>query len=203
MTPKILLASGSQYRRELLSRLGLPFEVRSPDIDESPLADESFIETAMRLAKEKALAVARQEPRAIVIGSDQVACCGPIRLDKPGNADTALAQLQAQRGKTSEFHTALCVIAQGGEVVLSDLVTTRVRFRDASELTDERLKRYIAIEQPFDCAGAAKSEGLGISLMASFNGEDPTALVGLPLIALTRLLQKIGVDPLTPLPMAG
>jgi septum formation protein len=203
MTPKIFLASGSRYRRELLSRLGLPFEVRSPDIDESPLADERFIETATRLAKQKAVAIARQEPSAIVIGSDQVACCGPIRLDKPGNADTALAQLQTQRGKTSEFHTAICVVAQAGNVVFSDLVTTRVRFRAADELTDERLRRYIEREQPFDCAGAAKSEGLGITLMASFDGDDPTALIGLPLIALTRLLQQVGVDPLAPPPMAG
>jgi septum formation protein len=197
MTPTILLASGSRYRRELLSRLGLPFAVRSPDIDESPLANEGFIETATRLAKEKALAISRDAPNAIVIGSDQVACCGGLRLDKPGNAVNALAQLQAQRGKTSEFHTAICVVADGGNVVLGDLVTTRVRFRAADELTDERLKRYIEREQPFDCAGAAKSEGLGITLMASFEGDDPTALIGLPLIALTRLLQQVGVDPIT------
>jgi septum formation protein len=198
MTPTIFLASGSPYRKALLARLGLPFETRSPDIDESPLPGERFVETAIRLAKEKARVISVHEPNAIVIGSDQVACCGPHRLDKPGNAQTALAQLQLQRGKTSEFHTALCVMTNGGQRVLTDLVTIGVRFRNADELTDARLTRYIELEQPLDCAGAAKSEGLGITLMESFSGNDPTALVGLPLISLSRMLRELGVDPLGP-----
>jgi septum formation protein len=198
MTKRLLLASSSQYRAELLARLGLAFDTASPNIDETPLPGESFVETAIRLAKEKALVIAQQAPDAIVIGSDQVACCGDHRLDKPGNADNALAQLQLQRGRESHFHTAMCVAADGGKTLLADLVTTRVHFRDAQELTDARLKRYIALEQPFDCAGAAKSEGLGISLIASLDGEDPTALVGLPLIRLTKRLQSLGLDPLQP-----
>lgn len=198
MTPRIILASSSPYRKALLSRLGLPFESESPDIDETPLAGERFVDTAMRLAKEKAYVISVQAPNAIVIGSDQVACCGDYRLDKPGNAAIALKQLQRQRGNVSEFHTAMCVMTNGGAKSFSDLVTIRVKFRNAEELTDARLKRYIELEQPFDCAGSAKSEGLGITLMESFTGTDPTALVGLPLITLSARLCELGVDPLTP-----
>lgn len=196
MTTRIILASSSPYRKALLSRLGLPFETLSPDIDESPLPGEGFVDTAIRLAKEKARVISVNAPEAIVIGSDQVACCGDYRLDKPGNAATALEQLQRQRGNVSEFHTAMCVMAEGGKKSFSDVVTIRVKFRSAQELSDAHLKRYIALEQPFDCAGSAKSEGLGITLMESFTGSDPTALVGLPLITLSARLRQLGVDPL-------
>lgn len=192
----IILASSSVYRKELLSRLGLAFECRSPDIDESPHPGESFSNTAMRLAKEKALIIARAHPSAVVIGSDQVAFCGEIRLDKPGFADHALAQLMLQRGRQSEFHTAVCVAWNGGSQTASALAVTRVQYRSPQALTEQRLRAYIEIEKPFDCAGGAKSEGLGIALMESVECDDPTALIGLPLIALTRLLQTAGIDPL-------
>jgi septum formation protein len=195
-TPVLILASTSRYRRELLGRLGLPFQVESPGVDESALEFELPAATALRLAQEKAFAVACRFPDAVVIGSDQVACCGGERLDKPLTAERALEQLRLQRGRVSEFHTALCVMRNAGQVFHSEIVTTRVRFRSATELTDQRLRRYIQIEQPFDCAGAAKSEGLGISLIESIEGPDPAALVGLPLIALTRLLRLSGIDPL-------
>jgi septum formation protein len=125
-----------------------------------------------------------------------VACLGDLRLDKPGNAEQALLQLQMQRGKTCEFHTSVCVASQGGFSLETETVTTSVRFRDASELTDERLARYIEIEQPLDCAGSAKSEGLGISLIEAIETSDTTALIGLPMIALCSLLRNAGVDPL-------
>jgi septum formation protein len=194
--PRIILASSSIYRRELLARLGLEFEVQSPNIDETPLEGESPVATSLRLAKAKALIIAKQNPLAVVIGSDQVACLGEARLDKPGSAEQALAQLQMQRGKTCEFHTSVCVASQGGISLEAETVTTRVRFRQADELTDERLIRYIEIEKPLDCAGSAKSEGLGISLIEAIETSDTTALVGLPMIALCNLLRNVGVDPL-------
>lgn len=201
MPASLILASSSVYRKALLSRLGLGFDVQRPDVDETPHRGESFIDTAMRLAREKALWVAQRHPTAIVIGSDQVAACAGQRLDKPGNAENALAQLQLQRGHVSEFHTAVCVAGDGGRRIEETLVTTHVRFRGIDSLSDELLRTYIAIEKPFDCAGAAKSEGLGIALIASIQGPDPTALVGLPLIALTDLLARFGVTPLVrPLP---
>lgn len=193
----LILASGSVYRKELLARLGLVFDCRTPDIDESALPGESFRDTAVRLAKEKAVVIARAFPHAVVIGSDQVAVCEDQRLDKPGHAQAALSQLMLQRGKQSEFHTAVCVAWSGGTQTAGELVTTRVTFKSAQELSDERLRAYVAIEKPFDCAGSAKSEGLGIALIESFEGPDPTALIGLPLIALTRLLGRAGIDPLT------
>ncbi|MEY3356670.1 MAG: septum formation protein Maf [Pseudomonadota bacterium] len=196
---RLILASSSVYRRELLSRFGLTFESQSPNIDESARANESPRDTALRLAKEKAVVVARDNPLAVVIGSDQVACIGERRLEKPGNAQRALEQLLLQRGQVCDFHTAVSVATHAGAQVISDLVTTHVRFRSADELTEARLNRYIEIEQPFDCAGAAKSEALGITLIESLEGPDPTALIGLPLIALSRLLRDIGFDPLQPL----
>jgi len=200
---RLILASSSVYRRELLSRFGLPFESQAPAINESPRTHESPRDTALRLAKEKAVVVARDNPLAVVIGSDQVACIGNQRLEKPGNAQRALEQLLMQRGEVCDFHTAVSVATHAGAQVISDLVTTSVRFRNAEELTETRLKRYIEIEQPFDCAGAAKSEALGITLIESLDGPDPTALIGLPLIALSRLLREIGVDPLRPLSISG
>lgn len=196
MSSPLILASSSAYRKALLSRLGLGFDVVRPDVDETPRAGESFVDTAMRLAREKAVWVAQRQPAAVVIGSDQVAACAGQRLDKPGNADNALAQLQLQRGHVSEFHTAVCVASDAGRCIEEALVTTHVRFKGEDSISDEMLKAYIALEKPFDCAGAAKSEGLGIVLISSIQGPDPTALVGLPLIALTGLLAKFGVTPL-------
>lgn len=201
MPAPLILASSSVYRRELLSRLGLGFDVQRPDVDETPRSGESFTDTAMRLAREKAVWVAQRHPAAIVIGSDQVAACAGQRLDKPGNAENALAQLKLQRGHVSEFHTAVCVASDSGRRTEEVLVTTHVRFKGEDNISDEMLKTYIALEKPFDCAGAAKSEGLGIVLISSIQGPDPTALVGLPLIALTDLLARFGLTPLVePLP---
>jgi septum formation protein len=194
---ELILASGSPYRRELLARLGLPFSVRSPDIDEAPRPGESFVQTAQRLACEKAIAIAKQFAHAVVIGSDQVAQCQGVRLDKPGNAENALRQLLLQRGNTSEFHTAVCVASEGGKKTDQALVTTRVTFLGEDELSEETLRRYVEIEKPFDCAGGAKSEGLGIALIKSIEGPDPTALVGLPLIALVRMLKGAGIAVIT------
>ena len=190
----LILASTSTYRQMLLGRLGLPFTVESPGVDESTLEFEAPAATALRLAQEKAFAVAMKFPDAVVIGSDQVACCANERLDKPGTKERALEQLKLQRGRISEFHTAVCVMRNGGNEYHAELVTTRVKFRPAKELTDAQLRMYIEKEMPLDCAGAAKSEGLGISLIESMDGPDPTALIGLPLIALTRLLKKMQID---------
>jgi septum formation protein len=192
--PELILASSSPYRRELLARLGLEFSVRSPHVDETAWAGEEFAQTARRLAREKAIAIAKQFPHAVVIGSDQVAQCEGIRLDKPGTAQKALEQLLLQRGKSSEFYTAVCVAREGGIETSQALVTTRVTFLDEAAISDKALQAYIDIEKPFDCAGAAKSEGLGIALIQSIEGPDPTALIGLPLIALVRLLRGAGVS---------
>lgn len=197
MPNTLILASGSPYRRELLARLGLPFSVCLPNVDETARPHEDFEQTAKRLACEKALAIARQFPDAVVIGSDQVAQCEGVRLDKPGNADNALKQLLLQRGKTSEFYTAVCVASDGGKKNAVELVTTRVKFLDANDLPEQTLRTYIETEKPLDCAGGAKSEGLGIALIQSIEGPDPTALVGLPLIAVTRLLRDAGVSVIT------
>ncbi len=195
-TRKIILASSSPYRRALLGRLSLPFECISPDIDETPIDHETPRACAIRLAQEKAAVIARQFPNAIVIGSDQVASCDGQRLEKPGTKARAFEQLRLQRGRRSEFHTAVCVMTDGGKKVASDVVVITVVFRNQQSLSDAHLRRYIDLEMPLDCAGAAKSEGLGIALMESLTGPDPTALIGLPMIALTRLLREIGVDPL-------
>jgi septum formation protein len=197
MHAQLILASTSPYRRELLARLRLRFEVHAPQVDEAPYAGESFLQTAVRLAREKAVAIAQSHPNAIVIGADQVASCEAQRLDKPGTPERALKQLQLQRGKTSEFITAVCVAANAGQMVREASVLTRVRFRSAAALPDGLLRRYIALENPLDCAGAAKSEGLGIALIQSIEGPDPTALVGLPLIALTDLLKSFELSVLS------
>ncbi|MEY3669732.1 MAG: hypothetical protein RL258_1127 [Pseudomonadota bacterium] len=198
----LILASTSRYRQLLLSRLGLSFSVQAPGVDEAARAEESAQALAERLAKEKCLAVARQHANAVVIGSDQVAVCDGRILGKPGTAEKALAQLLWQAGKTTDFHTAICLgrlDSQGAPQTRVRTVTTRVVWRTKEELTTERLRQYIAHENPVDCAGAAKSEGLGISLIQAFEGPDPTALVGLPLIALTEMLSAWGLDPLLPL----
>ncbi len=199
-TRPIILASSSPYRRALLGRLGLPFECISPDVDETPLAQETPEASARRLAIAKASVIAKQFPNAVVIGSDQVASCDGRRLEKPITKERAFEQLLLQRGRESTFHTAVCVMTDGGKTVESELVVVKVVFRSADSLTDEQIRRYIDLESPLDCAGSAKSEGLGVALMESLTGPDPAALVGLPMIALTRRLRELGIDPLAPNP---
>lgn len=192
---QLVLASTSRYRRDLLSRLSLPFDAVPPDVDETPHPGEAPDGTASRLARAKAQVVARARPSAIVIGSDQVAEFDGLRLDKPGTRDRAIAQLEVVSGRTVEFRTAVCVATDGGARLAEALVPTRVTFRTFDRATAQR---YVDIEQPFDCAGSAKAEGLGIALIASIVGDDPTALIGLPLIATVGLLRQFGVDPLAP-----
>lgn len=191
----LILASTSRYRAALLARLGVQFEVAAPGVEEAAQDGEPADSMAKRLAREKALAVSARFPDAVVIGSDQVAICAARRLGKPGTAEAALAQLQHQRGQITEFFTAVC-FARGPEVLWEDTVTTRVRWREASELTDAVLARYVEIEEPLDCAGAAKSEGLGLALVAGIDSDDPTALIGLPLISCQSALTRLGLSPL-------
>jgi septum formation protein len=189
--PKILLASTSPYRRDLLARLRVPFEVRSPGVDETALPGEAPRVLARRLAQAKAMAVAQAEPDAIVIGSDQVADVDGEALSKPGGFAAALGQLQRLQGRTVVFHTALAVARDGGRWCRVDSVPTEVRFR---RLPDAALERYLHIDTPFDCAGAAKIESLGIALVQSVRSDDPTALIGLPLIAVVDALTACGVE---------
>ena len=185
--PSLILASTSVYRRQLLERLRIPFEVISPQVDETPLTGESTVDLALRLAQAKAAAVPKEPPHAWVIGSDQVADLCGAAIGKPGNFERAMAQLQLMGGQTVTFHTALCLMKGDIETTLS--VPTEVRFR---KLSDDILESYLLAEEPYDCAGSAKSEGLGISLLESIKSDDPTALIGLPLIALTGLLRDAG-----------
>jgi septum formation protein len=185
--PPLILASTSRYRRELLQRLRIPFEVISPNVDETPLTGESTLDLALRLANAKAAAVAKEHPHAWVIGSDQVADLHGAAIGKPGNFERALAQLQLMRGQAVTFHTALCLMKGAQQTTLN--APTEVTFR---KLSDEILENYLLAEEPYDCAGSAKSEGLGISLLESIKSDDPTALIGLPLIALTGLLRDAG-----------
>lgn len=187
---KLVLASTSAYRRELLQRFGLPFEVARPDIDESPLPGEHPRSTAERLAIEKARAVAGKFADALIIGSDQVAAMGDIRFGKPGTVERAAAQLKQMSGQTVIFHTALALLNTTTGEAQIDVVPTEVRFRT---LGDDEIVRYVEKERPLDCAGSAKSEGLGITLLDALSGDDPNALVGLPLIALARMLRHEGV----------
>ncbi|TWI62494.1 septum formation protein [Pseudoduganella lurida] len=188
--PPLVLASSSAYRRELLERLRLPFSVDVPDIDETPLAGETPSATALRLARGKAAAVAARHPGSLVIGSDQVATLDDEQIGKPGTHAAALAQLQKMRGREVIFHTALCLWdSRDGSSQLED-IATRVTFRD---LPDAELDAYLRIEQPYDCAGSAKNEGLGIAILERIEAADPTALTGLPLIALTGMLRAAGV----------
>jgi septum formation protein len=175
------------YRRELLERLHISFEVISPKVDETPLTGESTLDLALRLAQAKAAAVAKQNPHAWVIGSDQVADLYGAAIGKPGNFERAMAQLQLMRGQTVTFHTALCLMQGTVQTTLS--IPTEVTFR---KLSDDVLENYLLTEEPYDCAGSAKSEGLGITLLEAIKSDDPTALIGLPLIALTGLLRDAG-----------
>jgi septum formation protein len=190
-SPQIILASTSNYRRELLARLGLPFEVASPGVDEIPLPHEAPQDTARRLAEAKARAVAARFPKAIVIGSDQVAVLEGTTLGKPGNHANAVLQLKAIRAKEVVFHTALCLCNAASGQTETRVVPYCVRFRDYS---DTQIEHYLLREHPYDCAGSARCEGLGIALIAEMRGDDPNALIGLPLIALTEMLAAQGVS---------
>lgn len=190
-TVQIVLASTSKYRRELLARLDLQFEVAPPHVDETALPNEAPQDTARRLAEAKARAVAARYPQAIVIGSDQVAVLEGMPLGKPGNHATALRQLKAMRGKEVVFHTALCLCNAASGQAQTRIVPFYVRFR---EYSDAQIEHYLQREQPYDCAGSARCEGLGIALIAEMRGNDPNALIGLPLIALTEMLAEQGVS---------
>jgi septum formation protein len=186
----VILGSTSVYRRELLSRLRIPFEVQAPDVDEAALSGESPLQLAQRLALAKAHAVAQKFPDAVVIGSDQVADLDGLALGKPGNFDRATVQLRQMRGKTVVFQTAIAVVCHATGFVAQDCASVNVVFRD---LSDAEISAYLLAETPYDCAGSAKSEGLGIALLSSIDSDDPTALVGLPLIRTCNMLRAAGV----------
>ncbi len=186
----LLLGSTSPYRRELLARLRLPFDTDAPRVDETPQPGEAPRALALRLALAKARDVAARHRQAIVIGSDQVADLAGRPLGKPGTHERAVAQLRAMRGQTVVFQTALAVVCAATGFEQTDLAAVEVRFRD---LTDDEIERYLRAEQPYDCAGSAKSEGLGIALLDAIHSDDPTALVGLPLIRTARLLRAAGL----------
>ncbi|MCX8565567.1 MAG: septum formation protein [Glomeribacter sp. 1016415] len=187
---RLILASSSPYRRALLDRLRIPFEIIAPALNEAPLPNETPAATALRLAQAKARKVALQAPDALIIGADQVALCEGRQLGKPGNHANALVQLQSMRGRMIEFHSALCVYDARRKTMQSADILTQVRLRD---LPDEELDAYLRIEQPYDVAGSAKAEGLGIALLESVQSHDPTALIGLPLIELTQMLRAAGL----------
>lgn len=188
--PSIVLASTSPYRRELLARLRLPFEVLAPAVNESALPGEAARETALRLAQAKARAVAPDCPAALIIGCDQVAVLDGVSLGKPGSYANAVAQLKAMRGRSVLFHTALTLFnARTGALQTAEVPTT-VRFR---HYDDAEIERYLEVERPYDCAGSARIEGLGIVLVESVHSLDPTALIGLPLMQLAAMLRNEGV----------
>ena len=190
-TPRALvLGSTSRYRRELLERFRLPFECAAPDVDETPQAGETPGALALRLALAKAQAVAAQFPNAVVIGSDQVADLNGQPLGKPLAHDKAVRQLRAMSGQTVQFHTAVAVVCLASGFVQSDTAVVRTVFRS---LNDAEIERYLRAEEPYDCAGSAKSEGLGITLLDAIESDDPTALIGLPLIRTARMLRAAGV----------
>lgn len=196
-TRPIVLGSTSAYRRELLTRLRLPFSVAAPDVDETPQPGEAPRDLACRLALAKAQAVAWQYPNAVVIGSDQVADLGGEPLGKPGSFARAQAQLRRMRGQRVVFQTAVAVVCQDSGFAQTELAAVHVRFRD---LSDAEIDNYLRAETPYDCAGSAKSEGLGIVLLDAIDSDDPTALIGLPLIRTARLLRQAGIDLLPPQP---
>ena len=189
--PSLVLASTSPFRRELLERLQLPFVTAAPEVDETALAGETPAATAERLAQEKAQAVAGRFPNALINGSDQVAHCAGKRYGKPGTRANAVAQLRAMRGQTVTFDTGLCLLDSASGLAQRCGVPTEVRFR---QLSEAEIERYLDRENALNCAGSAKSEGLGIALIESMRGDDPNALVGLPLIELSRMLRAEGVD---------
>jgi len=184
------LASGSRYRADLLGRLQLPFLIIKPDLDESALTNEAPAQTAMRLSIAKAEAIAQHHPGSLVIGSDQVADLSGASIGKPGTAAAARAQLHAMRGRTLVFHSGLALVNADTGAVQSRVVASSVTFRN---LTDDEIEHYLQRENALDCAGSAKSEGLGIALIAAIKSDDPTALIGLPLIALADMLRTEGL----------
>ena len=186
----LVLASTSPYRSELLKRLKIPFVIASPDIDETPLPEESARATSMRLSREKAAAVAAGYPDALIIGSDQVALLEGKQIGKPLTHDNAVKQLRTMRGKTTSFYTALTLLNTKSGNAQTEVAENQVTLRD---LDDAEIEAYLEKEQPYNCAGSAKSEGLGIALMSSMRGDDPNALIGLPLILLTKMLRNEGV----------
>jgi septum formation protein len=191
----LILASTSVYRRELLQRLRLPFEVQAPQVDETPLPDEAPSALAQRLALAKAQAVAAQHPQAVVIGSDQVADLDGQPLGKPGDHARAVAQLQRMSGRSVVFQTALAVVCRAIGHAQVELAAVHVRFR---VLGEAEIEHYLQADRPYDCAGSAKSESLGVALLDAIDSDDPTALVGLPLIRTCRMLRAAGIDPLLP-----
>lgn len=194
---ELVLASSSRYRAELLARLGLPFRTHPPEVDEGRRSNEDPDALVRRLARDKALAAAAQYPRALIIGSDQVAVCSGEVLGKPGSAERAVAQLARLSGQTVTFLTALCLHDAAAASAELAVVPTAVLFR---ALSAAEIEHYVARERPLDCAGAFKSEGLGIALFERLEGTDPSALIGLPLIELCRMLRRAGLDPLTAVP---
>ena len=192
-SPKLILGSSSRYRKELLQRVIPDFSTLSPDVDESPAPGEAPGELALRLARMKADTVAANEPGAVVIGSDQVAALGNRIFGKPGNQATALEQLSRCSGHAVAFYTAVCVISPTGNPLQTHTDITSVQFRN---LSSREITRYLELEQPWDCAGSFRSEGLGVALFESIKSEDPTALIGLPMIWLAGALRRAGLDPL-------
>ncbi|UCH17216.1 MAG: septum formation inhibitor Maf [Burkholderiales bacterium] len=200
MTPRpaLILASTSRYRRELLARLRVPFECVAPGVDESALAQETPARLASRLARAKAQAVASRRPDAVVIGADQVADLDGETIGKPGSHERAVAQLRRMSGHTVVFQTAVAVVQASRGFVAEVLVPVAVRFRSLDAAT---IETYLRAEQPYDCAGSAKSEGIGLALLEAVEADDPTALIGLPLIHTCRLLRGAGIDVLQPDPL--
>lgn len=200
MTPRpaLILASTSRYRRELLARLRVPFECVAPGVDESALAQETPARLASRLARAKAQAIASRRPDAVVIGADQVADLDGETIGKPGSHERAVAQLRRMSGHTVVFQTAVAVVQASRGFVAEVLVPVAVRFRSLDAAT---IETYLRAEQPYDCAGSAKSEGIGLALLEAVEADDPTALIGLPLIHTCRLLRGAGIDVLQPDPL--
>ena len=187
----VILGSTSVYRRELMNRLRISFDVSAPDVNETAFENESPLEIAQRLALRKARAVAQKFPESVVIGSDQVADLDGLALGKPGNFERAMLQLRQMRGKTVVFHTAVAVVCNATGFARQDCASVNVVFRD---LSDAEISAYLLAETPYDCAGSAKSEGLGIALLSSIDSDDPTALIGLPLIRTCNMLRAAGVQ---------
>ena len=188
----LILGSTSRYRKELVERLNIPFTTHSPEVDETPLPGEAPGDLAMRLALAKAHAVAQQFPEAIVIGSDQVSDLNGQPMGKPGTHERAVEMLRAMRGQTVMFHTAVAVVCKATGFEQSDVAVIKTVFRN--DLTDDAIERYLRAEQPYDCAGSAKSEGLGISLLDAIHSDDPTALIGLPMIRTCRMVRAAGIQ---------
>lgn len=191
MPVELILASSSPFRRDLLARLYIPFTCHSPDIDESPLTSERPEDTALRLCQQKARKIAEQYPNALIIGCDQVATLDGLQIGKPGTHANAVKQLQRMRGREVTFHSALCLYNAATGAMQADVVPYVVEFR---MLSDAQIENYLHKEQPYNCAGSAKSEGLGIALISRMEGTDPTALIGLPLIRLISMLENEGLS---------